>query len=566
VSAPDEQPRVCHRCGRVPDSASDERCPDDGLWYVDRRTHERYSRDPLLGVQLADKYALVEVLGEGGFGIVYRGRQLAEGRVLRDVAVKVVRPGGDLQSDESVGRFRREAEAIARLNHPNIVQLYDFGVEDGNTFYMVLELVDGRTLAQVFADEEPFTPDRVLVVFRQVLQALSAAHSAGMVHRDLKPENIMLLETAWEPDYVKILDFGLAKVFGSDDSLKLSRTNVAYGTVHYMSPEQVVGSKVDQRTDLYPIGVMTYRIYSGVRPFDAETAPIVMFQHVHNDVPELPDGVPASMRTFIYRALQKRPKDRFRDAKTMLEDLETALADPTYEVEGGKRPVGIPRPKSASGAEDIAAALGGSVARPVTANSQPLIVMGNTPATMKRMGTRPPAAPRPAAADGSEPDPGRASEASDSLAHASAEIVETGLDDPPPDRRRPLLAAIAVGLVLGLVIVGAVLALRQPEPTAGGPTTTATDTSPQPGPPPEPAPIPAPMPAVAPDAGGGTGDSGADAARVPAAANADAGGPTKVEAEDEPPKAAPKKKKKKRRKKKRKKKRKSKEPEVPRVD
>ena len=494
MSAPAEQARVCHRCGRIPAGPDEHLCPEDGLWYVDRRSHERYSRDPLLGVALASKYALVQVLGEGGFGIVYRARQLAEGRVLRDVAVKVVRPGGDLQNEEATGRFRREAEAIARLNHPNIVQLYDFGVEDASTFYMVLEFVAGRTLADVFAEEEPFTPDRVLRVFRQVLQALAAAHGAGMVHRDLKPENIMLVKTAWEPDNVKILDFGLAKVFGSDDSMKLSRTNVAYGTVHFMSPEQVVGSKVDQRTDLYPVGVMTYRIYGGTRPFDAETAPIVMFQHVHNDVPELPAEVPPAMRSFIYRALQKRPKDRFPDATTMLEELETALADPSYEVPGGTRPLGIPRPKSASGAEDIAAALGAvSTERTGHTRSQPLIVMGATPAT-GRSG----ALPRPALPTGSAER-----ETSDSLAHASAEIIEADPDRARPSRGRPLVIAVAAGLALGMVAVAAVMAFGDREAPAGSEVTApAAPAAPEPAPPPPPPPEPTPPPAAEqPDAG-----------------------------------------------------------------
>ena len=340
---------ICHRCGGVPSDPDQTRCPHDGQWYVDRGSHESYPNDPLLGAEIAGKYPLVEVLGEGGFGVVYRALQLSDGRALREVAVKIVRTGGARSTEESVGRFRREAEAIARLNHPNIVQLYDSGVTPGGTFYMVLELVRGRTLAEVFRAQEPFSPDRVQRLFRQLLQALFAAHEAGMVHRDLKPDNIMLVETAWEPECVKVLDFGLAKVLDATDGAQLSQANVAYGTVQYMAPEQVVGSSVDRRTDLYPVGVMLYRLYGGMLPFDGESPAVVMFQHIHDDVPELPPEAPAAMRSFIYRALQKRPKLRFPDAMTMLHDLDRSLVDPGYLVAGGERPKGLPRPDATGG-------------------------------------------------------------------------------------------------------------------------------------------------------------------------------------------------------------------------
>jgi len=363
----------------VPGDPHEARCPRDGQWYVDRASHESYPNDPLLGADIEGKYPLVEVLGEGGFGVVYRALQLSDGRALREVAVKIVRTGGARSTEESVGRFRREAEAIARLNHPNIVQLYDSGVTQGGTFYMVLELVRGRTLSQVFFAEEPFAPDRVLRLFRQLLQALAAAHEAGMVHRDLKPDNVMLVETAWEPECVKVLDFGLAKVFGATDGAQLSQANVAYGTVQYMAPEQIIGSAVDCRTDLYPIGVMLYRMYAGMLPFDGESPAVVMFQHIHDDVPELPPESPAGMCSFIYRALQKRPKLRFSDAMTMLRDLEQALAEPGFLVAGGERPRGLPRASTTDGAaEDVPA--GGRPSGSARV-SRPLVVGGQAPAS-----------------------------------------------------------------------------------------------------------------------------------------------------------------------------------------
>ena len=184
---------VCRECGGRPAGDGVLQCPEDQSWYVREKGLVRYKHDPLLGTALEGKYALTEVLGEGGFGLVYRAQQLAEGKGLREVAVKTIRSTGAVDSEEATGRFRREASAVARLNHPNVVQLYDFGVTEQGVIYMVLELVRGITLGDVFESRELFTPERVGRVFRQVLEGLAAAHDEGMVHRDLKPENIMLV-------------------------------------------------------------------------------------------------------------------------------------------------------------------------------------------------------------------------------------------------------------------------------------------------------------------------------------------------------------------------------------
>jgi len=165
---------VCRQCGGRSADEQDLNCPADGGWYVVEDGLARHNLDPFLGSALDGKYPLIKVLGEGGFGTVYLARQLAEGKALRDVAVKTVRTGGAVDREEATGRFRREAAAIARLNHPNIVQLYDFGVTDDGVFYMVLELVQGRTLSDAFEGRELFTPERIGRIFRQVLQGLAA--------------------------------------------------------------------------------------------------------------------------------------------------------------------------------------------------------------------------------------------------------------------------------------------------------------------------------------------------------------------------------------------------------
>ena len=539
---PAEAPRFCRHCEGRPEGPDDLQCPNDQSWYVIEESFPRHKLDPLLGTALEDKYPLLEVLGEGGFGTVYRAKQLAEGKALREVAVKTVRSTGAVDSEEATGRFRREAAAIASLNHPNIVQLYDFGVTEQGVFYMVLELVSGATLGDTFDGRELFTPERVARVFRQVLEGLACAHDAGMVHRDLKPDNIMLVQSKWANDQVKILDFGLAKLMGGSDAMKLSRTNTAYGTVHYMAPEQVVGGKVDARSDLYPVGVMLYQIYAGFRPFDAESAPIVMFQHVHRDVPELPESVPLGVRSFIYKALRKRPSERFSDASDMLAGLQHAMDHPGVEIPGGERPKGIPRPgpAGAPAADDDPYAAALAADPPGKAGSAPLV----TPSTAYQTRGQIDAVVAPAGpAVATAPPASRASSDSSAIA---AEMVSAPHPTPKASAwRKAVVAAVGIGVAVGLLAVAALAPRGDDTGAKGGPDAVPGIAPTTPAAPMAPAPAPAPAAAPPPVAPEPTPE-------------ADAG----VVAED-PPEEAPKKKK---RKKKRKKKSKRSTKKKPSVD
>ena len=301
--------------------------------------------DPLIGTVLAERYRLTTAIGEGGFGTVYRAETVSGGDD-RPVAVKVIRPGDMVGWNERVARFRREASALAALRHPNVIAFHDFGPAEDGVFYMAMELVSGPTLRNVLEGGRALPPGRTGRILSQLLSALDAAHGAGMVHRDLKPENVMFDRDAGEPDFVKVVDFGLAKAFSGHETVKLTRTNMAYGTVHFMAPEQVTGGKVDPRTDLYAAGVLTYRMLSGKLPFDGVPGPVVMFHHVHQTVPHIrSDGATRSLKSVVYRALHKRPRDRFASAAEMLQALSKALADPEAVVEGGETPpAGLPLP------------------------------------------------------------------------------------------------------------------------------------------------------------------------------------------------------------------------------
>ncbi|MEX0743651.1 MAG: protein kinase, partial [Actinomycetota bacterium] len=220
-------------------------------------------------VILDDRYELGPVLGNGGMARVHKGmdRQLK-----RSVAVKVLSSPFD-QDKEFVERFRREAHAAARLNHPNIVAVYDSGSDDG-THYIVTELVEGETLADLLQREGALPPERVVEIARQVCHALEAAHEKGVVHRDVKPGNVMITPEG----RVKVVDFGIARAAGAES---VTRTGLVMGSASYLSPEQARGEPGDERSDIYSLGCVLYQMLTGRPPFVAENPISALYQHVN---------------------------------------------------------------------------------------------------------------------------------------------------------------------------------------------------------------------------------------------------------------------------------------------
>jgi serine/threonine-protein kinase len=215
-------------------------------------------RDPLIGEVLGERYKVGAVLGEGGMATVYRAEHVLIGK---EFAVKVL--VGDVAADpKMVERFKREAQAASRLDHEHIIQVTDFGSTPEGLLYIAMELLQGKDLATAIHREAPFEPARAVRISRQIALGLAHAHERGLVHRDLKPENIMLVPRDEQPDFVKILDFGLARVRESahrNEGERLTSSGMVFGTPEYMCPEQALGKEVDARGDLYALGVVVYR-------------------------------------------------------------------------------------------------------------------------------------------------------------------------------------------------------------------------------------------------------------------------------------------------------------------
>lgn len=301
---------------------------------------------PTVGDLIAGKYRVESELGRGAYGVVFRAEQEELGR---HVAVKTLLPQAFLQKD-IVQRFHREAQLISRLDHPNIIRLFDYGMDEG-LLYMAVEYVQGRTLMDVIERDAPVDLERARSLALQILDALVHAHAHGIVHRDLKPDNIVLLNTRTtderEFEVVKILDFGISKLVrgdGEGNALKsLTQDGTVLGTPHYMSPENIVGDPIDHRADLYAFGVILYELLVGKHPFDAPSPSAVMVRHLRDDPPALPEELRDTVfNVAVHRCLEKQPWDRVGSAAELIAILETTdpsllppLKRPSQELRSG---------------------------------------------------------------------------------------------------------------------------------------------------------------------------------------------------------------------------------------
>ena len=298
--------------------------------------------DPWVGRVIGDRYKVVRSLGRGGMGKVFLADQRM-GTAIRKVALKALHP--DLASEPSIAvRFNREAETVIKLSHPNTITFYDFGQSEDGTLYIVMEYIEGVSLARL-VEKGPIEPERIENILSQICASLHEAHDLGIIHRDLKPENVILTERASQKDFVKLLDFGIAKRTELDtDSLQLTRAGVVLGTPPYMSPEQFAGQRLDPRSDVYSLGVMGYEMLTGRLPFTAKTPWEWATQHLSIAPPPIPDviegrEIPERFRRTILRALAKEVDDRPSSVKKLLAELrgeivvETAPplnSDPLY--------------------------------------------------------------------------------------------------------------------------------------------------------------------------------------------------------------------------------------------
>jgi serine/threonine protein kinase len=273
----------------------------------------------LLEGKTLGKYRILEPLGRGGMAQVYRAYHP---QLDRYVAIKVLR--SDLvQEEEFLARFKREAKAVAALRHPNIVQVFDFDIED-DLYYMVMELMEGDTLRAYLssgrARGQHFEPGEMVRILIDVLQGLSYAHNEGIVHRDIKPANILLTRSG----QAVISDFGIAQIIGGT---QYTASGVLMGTLSYMSPEQGLEGRGDNRSDIYSLGIVLYEMLTGHPPFDADTPLAILMKHINDPLPlprSIDPTIPESFERVALKALAKRPDDRYQDAAEMIAALKEA--------------------------------------------------------------------------------------------------------------------------------------------------------------------------------------------------------------------------------------------------
>jgi len=319
--------RVCHRCGYVATEAAEERCPHDQLWLVDPLQHRQHPHDPFLGRILGGRYPLQAKLGQGGMGAVYRSRQPL---LRREVAVKVIAASPGARQGKLRASFLREARSVAKLKHPAIVGLHDFGAEPDGLLYMVLELVEGETMRQAL-QRGGLTLGRLVEAAVAVLDGLAEAHAAGVVHRDLKPENIMLAPAGDGGRFrvpARILDFGLAVMAEPNAQMRAAETLL--GTPYYIAPEHATGQPIDGRADLFSLGTILYEALRGRPAFPGKNPVQVIAKRLVKSPTPLPvsRGPDQSLGAVVHRALQRRPGDRFADARAMQRALEAVSLGP----------------------------------------------------------------------------------------------------------------------------------------------------------------------------------------------------------------------------------------------
>jgi serine/threonine protein kinase len=404
-------------------------------------------KDPLVGRVIAEKYRLEAVAGTGATGSVYRAMHLTLGKPL---AVKVL--AKHLMANPTAqARFRREALAASKLDHPNSVHVVDFGTEPDGVTYLAMELLEGRELYRAIFEDWPLGPERSARILGQVLSVLQAAHELGIVHRDLKPENVMLVQRTDEDgntsEIVKVADFGIAKSIApgaGEEGVNLTREGIVQGTPEYMSPEQARGEELDGRADLYACGVILYEMLTGTLPFTAQSAIETILKHLSDPVEPPTRRRPDCDRRLepvVMKALAKKREDRYQDARSMRAALVEAL-----------RAEEVPSARASATPAGVAAAASAAVGSSVHVSSAPSLPPGESATAvplMRKSGGHLPT--ETLASVSSKPSGGSA------LAPPS-DTVPSPTRSSPSGALAPWKLVVVVASLLGAVLVGAWMA------------------------------------------------------------------------------------------------------------
>ncbi len=305
-----------------------------GLQYQVRIPSDKL--DLLVGARLDNRYYVLSLLGKGGMSLVYKAKDLKTGEI---VAVKSLRT--QVLSDETlVKRFKREADVLQRLNHPRIVQFFAHGTSKGGLPYFVMDYLVGKSLGTILRKEGPLDLGRFQDIFVQVAAAIGHAHKHGAIHRDIKPGNIMLVEKSGTSDYVKIVDFGIAKV--AEGTQRLTRLGEVWGSPIYMSPEQCMGTNVDARTDIYSLGIVMYEALTGEVPFLGRNYADTMTKQISEEPPPFKTiaaqrKIPESLEAIVFKAIRKKPPERYQSMADLKHDLERALDARSIDLKSSGR-------------------------------------------------------------------------------------------------------------------------------------------------------------------------------------------------------------------------------------
>ena len=444
--------------------------------------------DPLLGRVLSERYRILRKLGEGGMGVVY----LAEHIVIeKKIALKVLFPDLTRRAD-LVQRFIQEAKSASRIGHENVIDITDFGQSPEGYVFIAMEYLSGQDLGQVLKASGPMPWKRAQPIVLQIAKALRAAHERGIIHRDMKPENIFVIPRDDGREFIKVLDFGIAKVMGLDeDAPRLTRTGMIFGTPEYMSPEQAQGQSVDHRVDIYAVGCIMYQILTGQVPFQAESFMGILSKHMM-EAPEPPrhrnPSVDPAIETIVLKAMEKDPARRYQS----MGELVVAL---TPSGSGADLSGAISLAAGMSAPRTVVPA---SLSQPAPAPAKPV---ANTGAVTASAPTKGRAAVAPSVLPHATHEiPGRAgmplAAANPEVRRSRTELFERSgseaLLDRPPVRAKRGGNLVLLGAVAALVAIGATaLFLRQragaPAPSVAGGAASPTRAM-------EPKPDPAPVP------------------------------------------------------------------------
>lgn len=293
-------------------------------------------QDPFVGRVIDNRYEIQQRVGEGGMGVVYKARQIS---IDRTIALKML--NAQMAQDPTwVQRFYNEAKACSRLQHPNTIRMFDFGQTQDGRLFMTMEFLDGISLRDA-TQKGPLAPNRVTKILIQCCASLAEAHSIGIIHRDIKPDNVFLLNMAGSPDFVKLLDFSVAKLLQEGDRMS-TQAGVVFGTPQYMSPEQGRGLPLDARSDLYALGILAFEMLTGMVPFHDENPMTVIQMHLRAEIPPMPQTIPPNVQAVVRRAMEKDPARRYQSAGEMMQHCQQVFAELNgggYTTGGG----GVPR-------------------------------------------------------------------------------------------------------------------------------------------------------------------------------------------------------------------------------